>query len=214
MKKLDEINEFKEKCVKSIRILKTKNVDMVKESIEDIDSFPPIKEEVMIYAEDLKVELTELKEIPKKTNTSKKRSIAKPPQQFSCVSRLNKIVAGYCHICCYEHANSHKHAIHGHSRELENGILKCLLCEENSKDVYELLEHLQMRHKYFEIPKKCAKCNGIETKDREEFARHIRACYYNNQKPAYPCEFCESVFCREFQFRFHNHKHFGALQCR
>lgn len=226
MEVLNDITEFKTKCIKSVRMLKSETNDVINEILENntLLTTPTIKEEVTIFVEELQVEVPQpplpaptkrrrkLKAQSKKFTTVKKRSQKKPVSK----KIATQSVKAYCHVCCYDHIYSQEHAIKTHSQELEDGILKCLLCEENSYNLEEFLNHLEAKHKEFEFAKKCSKCDDFSTKNRKEFAKHMQTNHYiySKMNRVYPCDFCEKIYNKHIKLRYHMHRHFGAIKCR
>lgn len=216
IEKLNEIIEFKNTCVKSIEVLNTKSYDIFDDINEDTDVntilSTSIKEEDTIFVQELQIKpekFVKREKIPKKKKVTKKEQSQKDTKKATNLPAIK----GLCKICYYNYPNSHRHAIEVHSRECEDHLLKCAICEEGCYDVDELLKHFDLKHHEYEYPKYCGKCE-FSTKIRETFVKHVETCYFNNTKRAYPCDFCEKVFYRAVYLKYHNQIHFGALRCR
>lgn len=218
MEMLNRIRKFKSKCVNSIEILTNRTASVFDEFTDDMSmndfcsSFIKIEEEEEMIVADLQLkvehplpQLTNLKENsekPKKTAKSKTMNNTKSPVASTSSQR------GYCHICCCNQLDSHAHVLIAHSRQFEDGTLRCLLCNEVCHDARGLLLHQESKHKEYDQPKKCGKCE-MESKSREEFVKHVNITHYSDRKMVYPCDFCNSVFYKTYTHKYHTWTHFG-----
>lgn len=218
MEMLNNINEFKRKCVKSLQVLSGKVV-ITEAKLEDMnmdDIYSPlIKLEENPLDDELKFESEKESESEEEVfegNEEKVEKELKTPKRNRRRTKPKKSIESFCPVCCNSHPDSHKHAADLHSRGIEaDGSLRCLLCNQDCKDVYLLILHLES-HKEFDCPKKCGKCEMM-SKDRYEFVRHVQKAHYKDRKRFYTCDFCDSVFYQSINLKYHTRTHLGGLKC-